>query len=436
VGAVVRVVAGLVVLAIGAAWWGLSRPQPEPVAESADWARPESVAAWARKGLAADGLAQCSVIARLDAHEGAGRRLLEVTCTGDVDPPKALEALARLLLRAREGGERTATQAVVSEIAGRVILLPVGEAARLSNDLEAATAWWLPGGSKAAGSADGKDGSGTPGGQEMGPPAPQASLAAAAQSSTIAQEADANDAPEPSVEQASAEPDVPVAPVPPPAVAVQVPPPPVVGAAPAASAPAGSAPRGSGVRIARAPGRSTSGPLRAGQSAATLLRVQISTSVRRALTLESITLRAGGTLQDAEALTSVRLVRESDPTGRMPGQGESLPSQASFAADDGTVRFDGLGENFGEDGTAMSIAVIADIAPTARGGSIELVVPDGSGVVVVDAAGEAVRVDGVPLRGARAWVAGAIVPRPQPGEDANGEDAAPREPLPERPEEP
>jgi len=422
---VLRVVAGLVLVGVAVAWWVLSRPRVEqPAAELADWARPETVAAWAHERLASDGLGECAVLARLDGTGASSRRLLEITCTGDVDEPKILEALARLLVLAREGGERTATQAVVAQMAGRVILLPIGEAARIANDLEAAAAWLRPTATTAP----------EPEAVVAGmPPPPVLTPMAPVDVAPVvpvpaAQDAGAADVPsdEPSPEPPAAA----LAPAPAPAsasAALPAAPAPAAGSAPAAAS------RGTGVRIARSPGRPTSGPLRAGQSGATLLRVQLSTSVRRALTLESITFKAGGTLQDSEALTAVRLVRESDPTGRQPGQGEPMPSTASFAADDGTVRFDGLGEVFGEDGTPISIAVIADINATARGGSIELVVPEGSGVAVVDGDGESVRVDGVPLRGARAWVAGAYVPRR--GDDAAGGDEPPPRDLPPEPAE-
>jgi len=123
-----------------------------------------------------------------------------------------------------------------------------------------------------------------------------------------------------------------------------LPPPPAVTGATAARGPAD-------------PGdRSTGSPA----CGAAMLQVRLTAPSHEELWVDAVTVRAGGTGDDALDVTSVALVRDLDGNGRRDG-GEPTLAMGAFPADDGTVTFGGLGLETGP-GTTLDLLVVYEIA--------------------------------------------------------------------------
>ncbi len=84
-------------------------------------------------------------------------------------------------------------------------------------------------------------------------------------------------------------------------------------------------------------------PVRAGSTDVRVLGAMVLVGDAAPVTVDSVTVHASGTGNDATDVTAVRLRVDTDCDGVLDGGEPQLGSDRSYAADDGTVTFDGLG---------------------------------------------------------------------------------------------
>lgn len=88
------------------------------------------------------------------------------------------------------------------------------------------------------------------------------------------------------------------------------------------------------------------------------------TAVNEACTVEAITLRAAGSIDDHEDIAAARLLYDANDNGLVDFTDLSLGPPQVFGLDDGTITFAGLSRSFGADATQRWL-VVYDLAGTA-----------------------------------------------------------------------
>ena len=105
------------------------------------WRDPASIAGWADAELQAARVEPVQVEARLESRTLAPRRLVITAHSTGPTLLDVMRAAGRFLVKARKGGEATATHLAIVRQGTRVLLLPIGDAARVAGSDEAAAAW-------------------------------------------------------------------------------------------------------------------------------------------------------------------------------------------------------------------------------------------------------------------------------------------------------
>lgn len=369
------------------------------VAPGPTWREPATIATWAEAELRSAGVEAVSLDARVEKRSLAARRLVLAGHSTGQPLLDVVRATARFLVLARDKGEATATHLAIIRQGTRILLLPVGDAVRVAASDEAAASWLeLQERLRPAGADFARRGAdvGPTLGPAWPPPAtsdlsPRPSLAPSVGDLVSGAEA----SPGPALVAVTAPP-----PGPTPSVDASRP---VVARGtplvpPSASRPPGAAPP---VRLLKTTaGAALPGRVQPGQEGVVLLRAQIHPGTRRALKLDSVRVRARGTLPDVEDVSFVDLVRDVDRDGKRGPGDVSLGGRQSFTDDDGLLSFDELGLTFGEDGIGIELIFTADLADESLGGTILLALMDAGSVSVAEvASGNQCGVRGVPLTG-------------------------------------
>lgn len=384
------------------AWTSLRSPDAPTAGPT--WRDPPSIAAWAHAELKAAGAEPSSVDALIERRTAVRRRVLMTAHPMGRPLADVVRAVARLLVRGRDRGEATSTHVAIIRQGKLILLLPVGEAAALAGSDASAIEWiernesWAAGGLEREHAGVGADGGvGTDGmltpelASATSVPAPDGESAADAAGGEPGPAAPAGGDASPgatTTTDAAGTVATPLgAPVP--------------AAATGAPAPPGTAAAPQPIRLLR----NTGGPrqparVAPGEVGVVLLRAQLHPGTARSLRLDSISVRARGTLADAEDVAFVELTRDVDRDGtRGPGDVDAGGRQR-FTENDGTLTFDGLGLIFGETATPLDLIFTMDLADDSSGGAISLAVQDPTSVSVVDVATmKPCGVRGAPLTG-------------------------------------
>jgi hypothetical protein len=369
---------------------------------AASWSEPETIAAWALARMRQWGVAPSSLEAVVETRTRAPRRVLVTSHSPGQDPSQVVASVAKLLVEARRDGERTSAHLAVMRFEGGedapalpTAYMPVGDARWLVDHPEDVEAWLERAGHPPRAPATTIE---PPAG--AGDATTAVSPAATPESSPVATPTVlAPAAPAPAETSA-------------PAGSVILPP---AGVASAGAAPSDASAAADKaippVRLLRGPGPPAATQVRASETNVVMLRVQLHPGSRRALILQSLSVKSSGSASEVEDVSFAHLVQDVDKDGRRGARDRQVGSPEAFGDDDGTATFTGLDMPFGADGAPLYLLVAFDFNDATQGGTLMASVPE-TGVVVREVASDQQCPVAGTLQGALVTLDGNVEPDP------------------------